>query len=93
MIFLVHEFPEYLGLLRVAEYRPDVFAVIAGNSSIAERFKNYSGTHAIWSVDTTLDTPKVEKIADIPDAEFLNGMAYLENDQSLLLGDAALGLV
>lgn len=91
-IYLVHDFPEYLGLLGIVEYQPDVFAFIAGNFSIVEGFKSYPGTYSIWSVDFNCGT-KVTKIADVPGAGFLNGMAYLESDDTLLLADSDLGVI
>ena len=91
---LVHRFPEYLGLLGIVEYRPDVFAFIAGNFSISEGFISEPGSYAIWSIDfTNSDGPVTKKIADVPGAKFLNGLAYLESADALLLGDAGLGVI
>lgn len=93
-IQLIHEFPQYLGLLGIVECLPDIFAFIAGNFSTAQGFKSYPGTYAIWSVDFNQGNESaVEKIADIPGADFLNGMAYLESANAILLGDAGLGVV
>lgn len=92
-IQLVRTLPQYLGLLGIVEYRPNVFAFIAGNFSIAKGFVSSPDSYAVWSADFNTNETKVEKIADIPGAQFLNGMAYLSSDSSLLLGDAGLGVV
>jgi hypothetical protein len=94
---LIHEFSGYLGLLGVVETDPDVFAVVSGNFSL-EVPTSYPGTYSSWTVDMKGDTNpanvKISKIADIPQASFLNGISYLGKSQNALLhADSTLGVV
>ncbi|KAF3767053.1 hypothetical protein M406DRAFT_355452 [Cryphonectria parasitica EP155] len=104
-IFLVYEFPEILGLSGIVEYQPDVFAVVTGNFSLSTGDSG-AGTWAVWSIDlggvniTSNDTvlsdpPQVKKIADIPEATFLNGLTVLSSaaKQLLLVGDVKAGTI
>jgi hypothetical protein len=94
---LVHEFAGYLGLLGVVETDPNVFAVVSGNFSLSVP-TSYPGTYSAWKVDMGNDSKpakaKISKIADIPEAAFLNGISYLEKSQNALLhADSTLGVV
>ncbi|CAM6083695.1 unnamed protein product [Calypogeia fissa] len=95
---LLHNFSaSALGVAGIAEYQPDIFAVITGNVSFAADSVG-PGTWAVWSVDlrgvesqldnTLYPPPKIHKIADIPEASFLNGMTLLSRENgTLLVGD------
>jgi hypothetical protein len=100
---LIHSFPTATSLLGIAEIQPDVFAVVVGNWSITT-FSTISGSYSVWKVDLRpfkLDNdgemaskPAVTKIADIPEASFLNGMTLLAPLSTyLLIADSALGVV
>lgn len=93
---IVHTF-ETIGLAGIAEYEPDIFACITGNFSFATGDVG-AGTWAVWSVDlrgvklqpdkTLSPSPRVSKIASIPTAGILNGIALLsERQKTLLVGD------
>ncbi|KAL7812680.1 hypothetical protein V8C44DRAFT_328966 [Trichoderma aethiopicum] len=103
----VHDFTESLGLAGIAEYQPDVFAVITGNVSLTSDDVQSAGTWIVWSVDLrgvdvssrhgqaglTLP-PVVKKIAHVKPADFLNGISVLsEKDQTLLVGDVNGGVI
>lgn len=99
---LVYRFPHALGLTGIAEIAPDVFAVIAGNYTLASG--PTIGSWAIWRVNMsswgtsspektlTLGNSQVTKIADIPEAAYLKGMTQL-SEQHVLLSDFRAGVV
>ncbi|PSR79285.1 hypothetical protein BD289DRAFT_442676 [Coniella lustricola] len=105
-IFVLCEFPETLGLSGIVEYRPDVFAVLTGNFSLATGDSG-AGTWAVWNVDlggvniTSNDTmaskpPRVTKIADVPEATFLNGLSFFVTaggQELLVIGDVKAGTI
>ncbi|PTB64795.1 hypothetical protein BBK36DRAFT_1160961 [Trichoderma citrinoviride] len=102
----VHNFTESLALAGIAEYQPDVFAVISGNSSFTSDASS-AGTWIVWSVDLRgvdisskhgqvglTSPPVVKKIAHVEPAQFLNGISVLsEKDQTLLVGDVNGGVI
>lgn len=82
-------FPGVLGLTGIVEYRPDVFAVVAGNFSIATGDPG-PGTWGLWSVDLggvdysaspdeAAATAAVSRITTIPEATSLNGLSVLSS--------------
>ncbi|KAF2017012.1 hypothetical protein BU24DRAFT_420039 [Aaosphaeria arxii CBS 175.79] len=87
---LIHTFPEATALFGIAELSRGNYAVIASlfNST------SLSGTNwTVWSVELQRNTAaEVSKIADVPDAGFLNGMTAL-NNHTLLIADSANGTV
>lgn len=99
---LVYRFPNALGLTGVAEIAPDVFAVSAGNYTLASG--PTTGSWAVWRVDLsgwrtsspkqtlTLAASQVSKIADIREAAYLKGMTQL-SEQHVLLSDFRAGVV
>ncbi|RFU77337.1 hypothetical protein TARUN_4889 [Trichoderma arundinaceum] len=103
---LLHEFSESLGLAGIAEYQPDVFAVISGNASFTSNISS-AGTWNVWSVDLRgveisskngkvglSSPPAVKNIAHVKPAQFLNGISVLsEQDQTLLVGDVNGGVI
>lgn len=103
---LVHEFTESLAVAGIAEYQPDIFAVIVGNASFTSNMSS-AGTWSIWTVDMrgvdilTQDKkvvlsppPGVRRIAHVQSAQFLNGMSLLSaEDQTLLVGDVNGGVI
>ncbi|KAL7925727.1 hypothetical protein ACQKWADRAFT_310017 [Trichoderma austrokoningii] len=103
---IVHEFDQSLGLAGIAEYQPDVFAVISGNTSFTTTVQ-VAGTWNVWSVDmrgVEISTkngqaqlsspPVVKKIAHVKPAQFLNGLTVLsESDQTLLASDVNGGVI
>ncbi|KAL1867166.1 hypothetical protein VTK73DRAFT_4278 [Phialemonium thermophilum] len=103
---LVHEFPNSLGLSGIAEYEPDVFAVISGNFSFATGDVGI-GSWQIWGVDLrnvgivsrggrkqVFPPPKVHLIASVAPAHFLNGISLLSQEHgTLLVGDVNGGAI
>ncbi|KAH8807530.1 hypothetical protein F5884DRAFT_789460 [Xylogone sp. PMI_703] len=100
---VAYTFPDILGLAGIAEYKPDVFAVITGDYNFTSGDFG-PGTWSIWSVDLNgvsigkdgnlIGTPSVHKIASIPQALFLNGLSLLSaSEQTLLAGDDPAGLI
>ncbi|KAH7053254.1 hypothetical protein B0J12DRAFT_727514 [Macrophomina phaseolina] len=77
---LAHRFANHTQVTGIAEYRPDVFAVIADNSVYSADFRN----------GTTLS---VKPITTIPTAGLLNGMAHLPHTHTLFVSDSQLGLI
>ena len=69
-------------LLGVAEYAPDVFAVVTGNWTTPAPYKPRPGSFSIHSVDFNTPKPTVKLISKIPEALALNGMASLHGGYS-----------
>lgn len=102
---LVHEFSSVLGLSGIVEYRPDVYAIAGGNISLTTG-ESVVGSWSIWSLDLrglnitsnesiSAQPPALSKIADVPPATFLDGMALLSGPekQLLIVGDVRTGTV
>ncbi|KAK9234301.1 hypothetical protein V1525DRAFT_413526 [Lipomyces kononenkoae] len=99
---LVFAFPDALGLLGISEFRPDQFAVVVGNWSDVI-FATTPHSYSIWQVDMrpfqaigseVIRPAVVEKVVDIPEAVFLNGLTTLSwDEQSILVADSGLGAV
>lgn len=102
---LIHEFPSVLGLSGIVEYQPDTFAIAGGNISLTTG-ESVVGSWSIWSLDlrglnitsnesVSAQPPALSKIADVPPATFLNGMALLPSPerQLLIVGDVRTGTV
>lgn len=102
---LIHEFPSVLGLSGIVEYQPDTFAIAGGNISLTTG-ESVVGSWSIWSLDlrglnitsnesVTAQPPDLRKIADVPPASFLDGMALLPSPekQLLIVGDVRSGTV
>lgn len=104
--FLVLEIPGVLGLSGIVEYQADVYAVLAGNVSLATSDFG-AGTWAVWSIDlngidvTTnrslagTSSARSSEMATIPEATFLEGLSVFEGDgrQLLIAGDVKTGVV
>lgn len=86
----IHSFPEKVSCFGITEYKPDVFAVLAGNYTSKNGI--VPGTTSLYSVDFNSGTPVVSKIADLPESEGGNGMAAL-NDNTILFADSWKGNV
>ena len=99
---LVHTFPHATGTLGIAEIQPDVFAIVVGNWSTTT-FSSTNGSYSIWKIDLRsfkvgetgiTAKPSFSKIADIPEASFLNGLTLLAPlSPYLLAADSSLGVV
>jgi hypothetical protein len=99
---LVHSFPHATSTLGIAEIQPDVFAVVVGNWSTTT-FSTTNGSYSVWEVDLRpfelgengiTTKAAVSKIADIPEASFLNGLTLLAPlSPYLLIADSGLGVV
>lgn len=99
---LVHEFTDSLGLAGIAEYEPDVFAVISGRFDIPTGDVG-PGSWNVWSVDMNgvsvqgnvlSGSPNVSLIANVASANFLNGITLLsQSEGTFLLSDVNAGVV
>lgn len=103
---LIYHFPDAISCAGIAEYAPDFFAVNVGNFSY-ETGTYEVGSYSVWSIDMRSHWKggwdkthhgsrhsKVHKIADIPPANFLNGMTALPGSPNLvLLADSGAGLI
>ena len=93
----IHNFPGYLALTGIAEIAPDSFAVAAGNVSFTVPAQR--GSWSVWNVgfpSPHADEPEIKKIADVPEAKFLNGMCNLPSSQiseDILIGDISQGVI
>ncbi|KAF2023868.1 hypothetical protein EK21DRAFT_50622, partial [Setomelanomma holmii] len=85
--------PNVTKLLGITETNPDTFAIIAGNATA--NAKGYPGTFSVWEAKFTASktsSPVVRKIANIPEAKFLNGVVPLpEHPEILLIADSQFG--
>ncbi|KAM0803807.1 hypothetical protein BDR22DRAFT_801059 [Usnea florida] len=89
---LVHEFSGYTSIGGVIEIAPDVFAVIAGNTS-STTLVGIVGTWSVWSVNMNTPEPTIKLITLIPGGETLNGMTTQNGWYSdlVLIADCTLG--
>ncbi|KAK7189258.1 hypothetical protein DPSP01_003382 [Paraphaeosphaeria sporulosa] len=97
---LLHAFPGVNTVFGISEYAPDLFAVAVGNYSPATGATK--GTYAVWSVDVSSlassssssakPTSKVRKLASLPNASVINGIAALNKD-AILIADSFAGSI
>ncbi|KAJ6188429.1 hypothetical protein N7519_003337 [Penicillium mononematosum] len=88
---LIYHFPNATGLMGITEYAPNTFAVIVGNFSMT---KLVPGTWSVWSVQIfDKNHPTAEKIVDLVEAQFLNGMTILNKTGAILIADSLAGCV
>lgn len=89
---LLHEFAGYTSIGGIAEIAPDVFAVIAGNSS-STTLNGILGTWSVWSVNMNTPDPTIKLITRIPGGETLDGMTTSNGGYSdlVLIADCTLG--
>ncbi|CAI7615634.1 unnamed protein product [Penicillium viridicatum] len=75
-----------------AKYAPNTFAVIVGNFSMT---KLGPGTWSVWSVQISDKSQhsKIEKIVDLIEGQFLNGMTTLNKTGAILIADSLAGCV
>ncbi|KAJ7017176.1 hypothetical protein C8F04DRAFT_929850, partial [Mycena alexandri] len=89
----LHTFPNATGLLGIAEYRPGVFALVAGILNLTT-LRAEPGSVAIWNVDFNAKNPIVRILAAVPEAALGNGLTVLPGDTGiLLLADSVAGAV
>lgn len=88
---LVTSIPDVTSLLGIAEIAPDVYAIAVGNVTATTVVPD---SFSVRSVDLSKPgTPKVAKIADVPQAGFLNGAVASPDGKSLLVADSIVGVV
>jgi hypothetical protein len=87
--------PNVTDLLGITETYPDTFAIIAGNATA--NATGYPGTWSVWEVafpSPKSSSPSVKKLANIPAAQFLNGVIPLPGRPDILLiPDSQFGLL
>lgn len=90
----------YKGALGISETQNDIFYVIT-SAQVNDDFVKTSGINSIWKINmttfsqsngTTTSPATVTKIVDIPEADFLNGMTTLD-ENNVLVGDIYNGKV
>ncbi|KAJ7203834.1 hypothetical protein GGX14DRAFT_501367, partial [Mycena pura] len=89
----VFTFPDANGLTGIAEYRPDVYAVVAGELNTTSATAA-PGSVVIWSLDfTSGGPPTTRRAARIPQSVLANGLSVVPGDPDLVLAaDSVLGL-
>ncbi|KAH8595289.1 hypothetical protein B0O99DRAFT_512639 [Bisporella sp. PMI_857] len=89
--------PQYLALLGIVEYTPDIYYFVAGNFTSPNTPESSGiGSYSIFKIDLRTDSmPHAPtKIIDIPESAFLNGLEVLSVEDGLLIvADSGLGLV
>ncbi|KAL0258216.1 hypothetical protein SLS55_007389 [Diplodia seriata] len=88
---LVYRFSGVTSVFGIAEISTDVFTVVTGNFSLST-FAATQDSFGVYQVDLSGSETGVKKIADLPEAEFLNGMTTL-NSNSVLVSDSQAGVV
>lgn len=101
---LVYHFPEALSALGVAELQSDIFVVAVGNITLPA-IASQPGSYSAWAIDMRYQPrhsrkqqrthpPRVSKIADLPQAHFLNGVSKIPSaPHTVLLADSAQGVI
>ena len=101
---LIHSFPFALAVTGIVEIAPDVFAVSVGNYTLATGpFRRSWAVYRVdlngWNSNTSspvgtspLGAVQVTKIADIPSAVYLKGMALL-SERYILMSDMRSGRI
>ncbi|OAL00335.1 hypothetical protein IQ06DRAFT_293696 [Phaeosphaeriaceae sp. SRC1lsM3a] len=87
--------PNVAKLLGVAETSPDNFVIVAGNAT--DDASGYAGTFSVWEArfpSLKSSKPEVRKVANIPEAKFLNGIVPVPGrPEIVLIADSQYGLV
>ncbi|KAJ7750807.1 hypothetical protein B0H16DRAFT_1549166 [Mycena metata] len=88
----VFTFPDANGLTGIAEYRPDVYAIVAAELNVTA-IMAAPGSVVIWSLDLTSGgTPAARRAARIPQSKLANGLSTVPGDPDLVLAaDSVLG--
>jgi hypothetical protein len=96
---LVYQFPQVLSALGIAELQPDIFVVAVGNITLPA-IASEPGSYSAWTIDLRqyrkqhAQSARVTKIADLPQANFLNGLCSLPGQpNTILLADSAQGVI
>ncbi|KAI5834784.1 hypothetical protein K523DRAFT_262410, partial [Schizophyllum commune Tattone D] len=100
---LVHSFDGYGGLLGIVELAEDQFYVAAGNFSVFT-LESVPGSWSIFHVDLSsfkaqpdgsIASPAaIEKVADIPEGELLNGLGVFSAEEGLVyVADSGSGII
>lgn len=88
---LVARLPGMNGIFGLDELAPDVFAVAAGNFTLASA-TTLPGSYSVWRLDAK--TNVTTKVVDVPTASILNGLTTLDAAKGdVLASDSTLGTV
>lgn len=88
----VYEFTSITNILGIAETEPDTFIIVGGNATA--NATGYAGTFSAWQVEFSKSAVRAGKIANIPDAMFLNGVVSLPSaSHVVLIADSQYGLL
>ena len=88
---VLHRFDNATGLAGITQVTPDVFAVVVGSYDV-QAFKGIPGSFSIWTLDLSKSPVVAKKIADIPEAQTLNGMTTVSSSL-VLVADSAAGCI
>lgn len=89
---LVQQFNDVSSVFGIAETEPDIFAVAVGNWSYTKQVQ--PGTWSIWTLDFTSEPAEANKVTNLPDAHYLEGMtACITEPGTILSADSTLGLI
>ncbi len=86
--------PGAKSLTGIAEFAPDIFAVLAGNWTRGTTLA--VGTFSTWSIDLRSSKPVIAKLLDFPRAAFLNGITTIPRrggNATLLITDTGTGSI
>jgi hypothetical protein len=88
----VHTFSNANGLTGIAEYQPDVYAIVASELNLTSTMAA-PGSVVIWSLDLTSGgAPAPRRVARIPQSRLTNGLSTVPGHPDLVLAaDSILG--
>jgi hypothetical protein len=90
---LIHAFSNSTNLVGITEYAPSSYAFISVDYNATSGAPE-QGSQALWMLDLTNSPPQVQKLIDLPNAGFLNGLTMLSTDPpQVLVSDSVLGAV
>jgi hypothetical protein len=95
---LLAEFPEYdnsKALSGITEYKPDVFAFLAGPAhyDLTAHVVNLGGgTTDIWTIDLNVEDPRAQKLVSFHSG-FANGISHVPGTPYGLISDSTFGIV
>jgi hypothetical protein len=95
-----HDFSAHGNAIQgITEVSPDVFAIDVLTCDIVGTQTCTSGSGSVWRVDfrkcsKSVDLPEVSRVAVLPDAGLLNGMATLDSHEgTILMADSLFGSI
>ncbi|KAJ7078036.1 hypothetical protein B0H15DRAFT_861016 [Mycena belliarum] len=81
----VYTFPNGTGMNGIAEYAPNVYAVVVSKLNDTTRTAEL-GSVTVWRIALTTRHPVVKRMAVLPDSKLLNGLSPVPGVPHLVLG-------